>query len=248
MINRMFLPALKRNLCHKPGLFFGATSNRAVGKVILLMGETALLMGAVIFPAEKSFCSREKSFCSREKSFFRRRNRFTHGRIHFANGSSRFSDGKVVLQICKPPYKLAKPFYSWEKSFYKWEKSFYKWEKSFLRRRNRFAHGRNRFSDGKVTWQICRMAGLASKTKQNGVFTNGTGLKWMASSLPASREDSPLRAGRFRNDQAKFGGQSPHFGSKFREPVGLIVELTVKTSCFNEFPMQLVSLADNRRR
>jgi hypothetical protein len=128
------------------------------------------------------------------------------------------------------------------------EKSLCSWEKSFLRRRNRFAHGRNRFSDGKVTWQICRMAGLASKTKQNGVFTNGTGLKWMASSLPASREDSPLRAGRFRNDQAKFGGQSPHFGSKFREPVGLIVELTVKTSCFNEFPMQLVSLADNRRR
>jgi hypothetical protein len=106
----MFLPALKRNLCHKPGLFFGATSNRAVGKVILLMGETALLMGAVIFPAEKSFCSREKSF---------------------------------------------------------------------FRRGSRFANGRSRFSGGKVTRQICRMAGLASKTKQNGIFTAGTGLKWM---------------------------------------------------------------------
>jgi hypothetical protein len=199
----MVLPALKRNLSHKPGLFSRATSNSAVGKVILLMGE-------VVFPAEKSFCKRErsflrrrnhfahgsshfsdgkvvlqmggaispaeKSFCKWEKSFFRRGSRF-------ANGSSRFSGGKVVLQICKPPHKLAKPFF---------------------RRRNRFANGRNRFSGGKVTRQICRMAGLASKTQQNGIFTARTGLKWMSSSLPASREDSPGHVGRFRNKDQRW--------------------------------------------
>jgi hypothetical protein len=77
-------------LSHKPGLFSGATSNRAVGKVILLMG-------VVIFPAEKSFCKWEQSF-------FRRKSRSAHGRSHF-------SDRKVAGQTFNPPPKLAKPFF-----------------------------------------------------------------------------------------------------------------------------------------
>jgi hypothetical protein len=81
-------------LSHKPGLFSGATSNRAVGKVILLMG-------VVIFPAEKSFCKWEKSF-------LRRKSRSAHGSSHFSDGEIVLQMGAVVFPAEKSPGKFAK--------------------------------------------------------------------------------------------------------------------------------------------
>jgi len=89
----MVLPALKRNLSHKPGLFSRATSNRAVGKVILLMGE-------VTFPTEKSFCKRERSF-------LRRRNHFANGSSHFSGAEVALLMGEVVFPAEKSPGKFA---------------------------------------------------------------------------------------------------------------------------------------------
>jgi hypothetical protein len=40
------------------------------------------------------------------------------------------------------------------------------------------------------------------KTKQNGIFATGMGLKWTASSRPASTDYSPVRFDRLRNDQS----------------------------------------------
>jgi hypothetical protein len=47
------------------------------------------------------------------------------------------------------------------------EKSFGSWEQPFFRRRSRFANVSSHFSGGKVTWQICKMTGLMSKTLKN---------------------------------------------------------------------------------
>jgi len=114
----------RRNVC--PFQPPRATSNRAVGKVILQMG-------AVVFPAEQSFCKWEQSFCKWEQSFCKWEQSFFRRKSHFVNVSSHFSGGKVVLQICRPPHKLAKPFF---------------------RRRNRFTNGSRRFSGGEIALQI----------------------------------------------------------------------------------------------
>ena len=135
----------RRNVC--PFQPPRATSNRAVGKVILQMG-------AVVFPAEQSFCKWELSFCKWEQSFCKWEQSFCKWELsfckwelsfckweqsffrrksHFVNVSSHFSGGKVVLQICRPPHKLAKPFF---------------------RRRNRFTNGSRRFSGGEIALQI----------------------------------------------------------------------------------------------
>jgi hypothetical protein len=54
--------------------------------------------------------------------------------------------------------------------------------------------------------------GEGSNIEQKGILTDGTDLKWMSSSLPASRKDSSGHADRFRND----------IQSKMCEPEGLM--------------------------
>jgi hypothetical protein len=72
---------------------------------------------------------------------------------HHTNLQNHFSGGEIVLQMGAVVFPA--------------EKSLCKLEQSFFRRRNRFANGSSRFSGGKVTWQICKMTGLMSKTLKN---------------------------------------------------------------------------------
>jgi hypothetical protein len=72
---------------------------------------------------------------------------------HHTNLQNHLSGGEIVLQMGAVVFPA--------------EKSLCKLEQSFFRRRNRFANGSSRFSGGKVTWQICKMTGLMSKTLKN---------------------------------------------------------------------------------